>query len=194
MRSGNHHKGEEQQQPQLSDSKQQVNEVGNQRKQKVAKRKAVVQYTDSSDDEQEILFQELAKINHAEQQAKKAAAEAAAKKEKGTASSTNGASTSSTVCSLGKTTGLVGMMPTIGKAKKTKSANIFQPEVGQVVRARWMAGKKDQVPRNGGRGLVGKWFAAVVMEVDHVKQLATVQYKADRLVETEVLYTNIKMP
>eukprot|EP00965_Chrysotila_dentata_P001391 45472-Pleurochrysis_carterae.AAC.1 len=39
--------------------------------------------------------------------------------------------------------------PAFSKAKKVKP--IFQPEVGQVVLARWMAGKKHEIPRNGGR-------------------------------------------
>eukprot|EP00965_Chrysotila_dentata_P082746 2730266-Pleurochrysis_carterae.AAC.1 len=57
----------------------------------------------------------------------------------------------------------------LGKSKVTK----FQPALGQDVQARWMAGKKHLVARNGGRGLCGKWFAATVTAIDHEKQYAT---------------------
>eukprot|EP00965_Chrysotila_dentata_P116258 3843588-Pleurochrysis_carterae.AAC.1 len=60
--------------------------------------------------------------------------------------------------------------------------------------ARWMAGaeKKAKIPRNGGRGLSGKFFPGVVTAVDINAKHGTVVYDADRWKETAVLFANMK--
>jgi len=178
-------------------NKQQDLEAHAPHKRKATKRKAVIHDPDSSvpdpdsSDDEERLFQELAKMDQVKQEeAKRTTQEKAAADRADPDKARKGKTQSG---AHGGLSAAAGAPTTTNKAKKTKAgAPVFQPAINQLVRARWMMGKKDQVPRNGGRKLVGKWFLAVVMEVDKVNQHAKVQYCVDKMIETEVLFAHMK--
>eukprot|EP00965_Chrysotila_dentata_P028932 961739-Pleurochrysis_carterae.AAC.1 len=84
-----------------------------------------------------------------------------------------------------------------GKERKPKKKQSKKPkkptfEVGQVVMARWMYKKSDQVPRGGGRSLCGKWYKAEILEVDSARKVANVRYTLDKLEEKDVSFDVIK--
>eukprot|EP00965_Chrysotila_dentata_P070728 2338673-Pleurochrysis_carterae.AAC.1 len=75
--------------------------------------------------------------------------------------------------------------------RKFKSVT-FQPEVRQRVQARWMLGKKEQIPPRGERVLCGQFFQATVTYVDQDKKKASFIYTLDNMTETDVLFTSMK--
>lgn len=94
-----------------------------------------------------------------------------------------------------KEEGPIKAVPAAAPMSKTKKGGTtFLPEVGQLVLARWMAGKKEQIPRFGGRSLCGKFFEAEITATNHSAKKASVVYKADNMVEDNVRYINIKLP
>jgi len=76
---------------------------------------------------------------------------------------------------------------------KSKKEGCFQPEVGDLVLARWVVDKKDQIQRNGRHSLCGKYFEAEITATDHATKMASVVYKADSMTEDNVRYINMKL-
>ena len=89
-----------------------------------------------------------------------------------------------------------GQSGTAPPAKKSKSApkpkpKAYEPRVDDRVEARWMYGKKEQVPAGSGRSFVGNWYEARVTSVDTAAATASVIY-LDKWVEEGVTFKCIK--
>ena len=90
----------------------------------------------------------------------------------------------------GKTNQPKGAPPANKPKPKPKT---YQPRVGDVVEARWMFGKKDQIEAGAGKSFCGKWYDAKVTAIDAEAQTASVVFDMDGVTEEGVLMKHIKL-